>query len=193
MLITVEGVDGAGKSTLVAELAKALEPVTVLREPGGVGVSERIRSLLADPSLHVDPSAEALLYAAARAQLVNERLRPLLDAGETVLLDRFIDSSLAYQGGGRGLGIDEIRALNQFGTGGLQPDRTLLLRIDPDVGLARISDRPADRLEQEDGAFFAAIARTYDELAAAEPDRFAVIDASQPPERVLADALAALQ
>ena len=193
MLITVEGVDGAGKSTLIAGLADALVPVTVLREPGGVAVSERIRSLLADPGLEVDPRAEALLYAAARAQLVAEKLRPLLAAGETVLLDRFVDSSLAYQGGGRGLGVDEIRALNEFGTGGLRPDRTLLLRIDPEVGLGRISDRPADRLEQEDGGFFRAIARAYDELAAAEPERFAVIDASQPPERVLADALAALQ
>jgi dTMP kinase len=193
VLITVEGVDGAGKSTLIAGLAVALQPVTVLREPGGVAVSERIRSLLADPSLRVDPRAEALLYAAARAQLVAEKLRPLLDAGETVLLDRFVDSSLAYQGAGRSLGVAEIRALNEFGTGGLRPDRTLLLRIDPEVGLARISGRPADRLEQEDGAFFRAIARAYDELAAAEPDRFAVIDASQPPEAVLADALAALQ
>ena len=170
-----------------------MQPVRVLREPGGVEVSERIRSLLADPGLHVDPRAEALLYAAARAQLVAERLRPLLDAGETVLLDRFVDSSLAYQGAGRGLGVEAIRALNEFGTGGLRPDRTLLLRIDPAVGLARISDRPADRLEQEDLRFFAAIAAAYDELAAAEPERFAVIDASQPPDAVLADALAALQ
>jgi dTMP kinase len=192
VLITVEGLDGAGKSTLIAELSKVLAAV-VLREPGGVEVSERIRSLLADPSLEVDPRAEALLYAAARAQLVAERLRPLLEAGETVLLDRFVDSSLAYQGAGRALGVEEIRALNEFGTGGLRPDRTLLLRIDPEVGLARISARPADRLEQEDGAFFRAIARAYDELAAAEPDRIKVIDASQPPERVLAAALAALQ
>jgi dTMP kinase len=192
VLITVEGLDGAGKSTVIAGLAEALRPVTVLREPGGVEVSERIRSLLADPALHVDGRAEALLYAAARAQLVAEKLRPLLDAGETVLLDRFVDSSLAYQGAGRGLGVEEIRRLNEFATGGVRPDRTLLLRLDPAVGLARISDRPADRLEQEDGAFFAAIARAYDELAAAEPERFAVIDASQPPEHVLADALAAL-
>jgi dTMP kinase len=192
VLITVEGLDGAGKSTLIAELSKVLAAV-VLREPGGVEVSERIRSLLADPSLEVDPRAEALLYAAARAQLVAERLRPLLEAGETVLLDRFVDSSLAYQGAGRALGVEEIRALNEFGTGGLRPDRTLLLRIDPEVGLARISARPADRLEQEDGAFFRAIARAYDELAAAEPDRIKVIDASQSPERVLAAALAALQ
>jgi dTMP kinase len=193
VLITVEGIDGAGKSTLIAGLAEALQPVTVLREPGGVEVSERIRALLADPSLQVDPHAEALLYAAARAQLVAEQLRPRLEAGETVLLDRFVDSSLAYQGAGRSLGVEEIRSLNEFATGGLRPDRTLLLRISPEAGLARISDRPADRLEQEDGAFFAAIARAYDELAAAEPDRFAVIDAAQPPDRVLADALAALQ
>jgi dTMP kinase len=193
VLITVEGVDGAGKSTLIAGLAEALRPVTVLREPGGVEVSERIRSLLADPALEIDARAEALLYAAARAQLVAERLRPRLEAGETVLLDRFVDSSLAYQGAGRSLGVEEIRALNEFATGGLRPDRTLLLRVDPAVGLARISDRPADRLEQEDGAFFGAIARAYDELAAAEPERIAVIDASQPPEAVLADALAALK
>jgi dTMP kinase len=197
VLITVEGLDGAGKTTLIAALARELEargaPVLVLREPGGVEVSERIRALLADPALEIDPRAEALLYAAARAQLVAEQLRPLLEAGDTVLLDRFVDSSLAYQGAGRRLGVEEIRALNEFGTGGLRPDRTLLLRIDPAAGLARISERPADRLEREDGGFFAAVAAAYDELAAAEPDRIAVIDASQPPEAVLADALAALQ
>jgi dTMP kinase len=192
VLITVEGLDGAGKSTLIAGLAEAMQPVVVLREPGGVEVSERIRSLLADPSLDVDPRAEALLYAAARAQLVAEKLRPLLEAGETVLLDRFVDSSLAYQGAGRSLGVEPIRALNEFATFGLRPDRTLLLRVDPGVGLARISDRPADRLELEETAFFAAIARAYDELAAAEPERIVVIDAAQPPEAVLADALGAL-
>ncbi len=164
----------------------------MLREPGGVEVSERIRELLKDPALEIDARAEALLYAAARAQLVAEQLRPLLDAGETVLLDRFIDSSLAYQGAGRGLGVEAIRALNAFGTGGLAPDRTLLLRIDPSAGLGRIADRPADRLEQEDVAFFEAIAAAYDALAAEEPERIAVIDASQSPEAVLSDALAAL-
>jgi dTMP kinase len=192
VLITVEGLDGAGKTTLIAGLARELEGALVLREPGGVEVSERIRELLKDPSLAIDPRAEALLYAAARAQLVAEELRPLLEAGDTVLLDRFVDSSLAYQGAGRGLGVEAIRALNEFGTGGLRPDRTLLLRIDPAAGLARISDRPADRLEQEDGEFFGAIAAAYDALAAAEPDRIVVIDAGQPPEAVLADALAAL-
>jgi dTMP kinase len=166
--------------------------VMVLREPGGVEVSERIRDLLKDPALEIHPRAEALLYAAARAQLVAQELRPLLESGTTVLLDRFVDSSLAYQGAGRGLGVEEIRTLNAFGTGGLTPDRTLLLRIDPAAGLGRIGDRPADRLEQEDVAFFVAIAEAYDALAAAEPDRIAVIDAAQPPEAVLAAALAQL-
>jgi dTMP kinase len=196
VLITVEGLDGAGKTTLVAALAAALEqrgqPVLVLREPGGVVVSERIRELLKDPSLEIDPRAEALLYAAARAQLVAEQLRPLLNAGTTVLLDRFVDSSLAYQGAGRELGVEAIRALNAFGTGGLTPDRTLLLRIDPEAGLGRIADREADRLEQENTEFFSRVAAEYDALADAEPRRIAVIDASQPPDAVLADALEAL-
>jgi dTMP kinase len=191
MLITVEGLDGAGKTTLIAGLARELAAV-VLREPGGVELSERIRDLVADPGLDVDPRAEALLYAAARAQLVAEKLLPLLEAGETVLLDRFVDSSLAYQGGGRSLGVEEIRALNAFGTGGLQADRTLLLRIDPEQGLARIAGREADRLERAGGEFFARVARTYDELAAAEPDRFVVLDATHPPDTVLASALKAL-
>src|SRR4051812_48088744 len=153
MLITVEGLDGAGKTTLVAGLARELD-ATVLREPGGVELSERIRALIADPSLSVDPRAEALLFAAARAQLVAEKLRPLLGDGATVLLDRFVDSSLAYQGGGRELGVEEIRALNAFGMGGLRPDRTLLLRIDPQRALARLAGREADRLERAGGEFF---------------------------------------
>jgi dTMP kinase len=192
VLITVEGLDGAGKSTLVAGLAEALGAV-VLREPGGVELSERIRELVTDPALHVDARAEALLYAAARAQLVAQRLRPLLEGGATVLMDRFVDSSLAYQGGGRGLGVDAIRTLNAFATGGLVPDRTLLLRVDPAVGLARIAGREADRLERAGVEFFTAIARAYDELAAAEPERFVVLDGSLSAEAVLAAALAALR
>ncbi len=191
MLITVEGLDGAGKTTLVAGLAEHLD-ATVLREPGGVELSERIRTLVQDPSLHVDPRAEALIYAAARAQLVAERLEPLLEADTTVILDRFVDSSLAYQGGGRRLGVDEIRALNAFGTAGLVPDRTLLLRVAPEVGLARIAGREADRLERAGGEFFARVAMTYDELAAAEPHRFVVLDAALPPDTVLAHAIEAL-
>ena len=196
-LITVEGLDGAGKTTLVAgvtrELAARGRELLVLREPGGVELSERIRELVKDPALAVDPRAEALLYAAARAQLVAEQLVPLLDSGQWVLLDRFVDSSLAYQGAGRGLGIEEIRALNAFATGGLTPDRTLLLRIEPAVGAARIAGREADRLELAGAPFFAAVASAYDALAAAEPERFAVIEADRPPEQVLADALAALE
>src|SRR3954449_2836317 len=192
MLITVEGLDGAGKTTLIAGLARELG-ATVLREPGGVELSERIRALVIDPALHVDPRAEALLYAAARAQLVAERLNPLLESGATVILDRFVDSSLAYQGGGRELGVEEIRALNAFGTGGLKPDRTLLLRIAPQDGLARIAGGEPDRLEQAGGEFFSRVAHTYDELAAAEPERFVVLDAARSPDTVLADAIEALK
>jgi dTMP kinase len=193
-LITVEGIDGVGKTTLVEGLAAALEPIAVLREPGGVELSERIRALVKDPSLAVDPRAEALLYAAARAQLVAEALEPRLARGESVLLDRFVDSSLAYQGAGRGLGVEEVRALNAFGTGGLRPDRTLLLRLDPAAALARVGDRGdgADRLEREAAGFFATVAAAYDALAAAEPQRFTVIDAAAPPDAVLAAALQAL-
>jgi dTMP kinase len=199
VLITVEGLDGAGKTTLVAGLSAALEergqPVFVLREPGGVALSERIRDLVKDPSLDVHPRTEALLYAAARAQLVAQELQPLLADGNWVLVDRFVDSSLAYQGAGRGLGVEEIRALNVFATAGLAPDRTLLLRIDPAVGLARVGGRAgdADRFEREELGFFTAVAAAYDELAAAEPDRVTVIDAAQPEEAVLRDALVALQ
>src|SRR5215208_5604255 len=182
-LITVEGLDGAGKSTAVGGLAAALRArgreVAVLREPGGVELSERIRELVKDPALDVHPRAEALLYAAARAQLVAEQLAPLLERGQWVLLDRFVDSSLAYQGAGRELGVEEIRRLNAFATGGLTPDRTLLLRVDPAVGRERIGAREPDRLERAGEGFFAAVARAYDELAAAEPGRFAVIDAGR--------------
>jgi dTMP kinase len=197
-LITIEGLDGAGKTTLVAGLSTALHergrPVYVLREPGGVEVSERIRALVKDPAMTIAPRAEALLFAAARAQLVAEQLQPLLAGGDWVLLDRFVDSSLAYQGAGRALGVPEIRALNAFATGGLSPDRTLLLRVDPAVGLSRLGGRAqdADRIERESTSFLHAVAAAYDELAEAEPDRIAVIDASAAPDAVLAAALRAV-
>jgi dTMP kinase len=197
-LITIEGLDGAGKSTLAQALQRELAArgtrVELLREPGGVEVSERIRALVKDPALGVLPRTEALLYAAARAQLVEERLRPLLGDGAVVLLDRFVDSSLAYQGAGRSLGVDEVRAINLFATGGLVADRTLLLRITPADGRARQHERALepDRLEREGEDFFATVARAYEELARAEPARIRVIDAGQPPELVLSDALAAL-
>jgi len=198
-LITVEGLDGAGKTTLARALVAALHErgreVELLREPGGVALSERIRALVKDPGLEVHPRAEALLYAAARAQLVAQQLEPLLAAGRWVLLDRFVDSSLAYQGAGRALGVEEIRSLNRFATGGLAPDRTLLLRIDARAGLDRAGARgeAADRLEREELAFFVAIGIAYDDLAAEEPGRFAVLDAAQSPAAVLAACLAALE
>lgn len=198
MLITIEGIDGAGKTTLAGALAGALGErgvdARLLREPGGVELSERVRALVKDPGLEVDARAEALLYAAARAQLVAELLRPLLAAGGWVLLDRFVDSSLAYQGAGRALGVEAVRAINAFATGGLAPDRTLLLRLDPAAARARAGGRgeAPDRLEREADPFFAAIAAAYDELAAAEPDRIRVLDAGLPPAELAAAALAEL-
>jgi dTMP kinase len=197
-LITIEGVDGAGKTTLAAGLLEALASVGVqarpLREPGGVQTSEAVRALVKDARLTVGARAEALLYAAARAQLVEEALAPALEAGEWVLLDRFVDSSLAYQGGGRGLGIEEVRELNLFATGGLAPDRTLLLTLDPASAQARADARgeAPDRLEREGAEFFRRIADVYQQLAAAEPQRIRVLDAGLAPEQVVAQAMAAL-
>lgn len=194
-LITIEGVDGAGKSTLAVGLLKALRArgvsVCGLREPGGVELSERLRALLADPALQIGAEAETLLYAAARAELVRLRVTPLLRTGTTVLLDRFLDSSLAYQGAARGLGVEAVRAVNLLATDGLGPDRTLLLRIDPARARERLRARgmPADRLERAGEGFFARVARAYDALAEVEPDRIRSIDASGAPEEVLALAL----
>jgi dTMP kinase len=196
-LITIEGLDGAGKSTLAAALQAELSarrPVALLRDPGGAALSERIRELVGDPALRCDPRAEALLYAAARAQLVDERVEPLLAGGTWVLLDRFVDSSLAYQGAGRGLGVERIAALNDFATGAIVPDRTLLLRVDAATGRARRRGRegPADRLEREAEAFFQAVASAYDALAERDPRRIRALDASATPEDLLAQALDAL-
>jgi dTMP kinase len=197
-LITIEGVDGSGKTTLAAGLADALRArgieARVLREPGGVEVAERIRKLVHDPALRIGPRTEALLFAAARAQLVEEALEPLLEAGTWVVLDRFVDSSLAYQGGGRALRIEEIAEINRFATRGLAPDRTLLLTLAPELGRARARAREAviDRLEREHDEFFSGVAEAYRQLAAREPGRIRSLDASEPPERVLGAALAEL-
>jgi dTMP kinase len=197
-LITIEGLDGAGKTTVAKALEQALRDrgidAAVLREPGGVPAAERIRELVKDPAAQIGHRAEALLYAAARAQLVEEALEPLLTAGTWVILDRFVDSSLAYQGAGRELGIEPVKDVNEFATGGLKPDRTLLLTVDPALGFTRARERgeAPDRLELERGEFFDRIASAYAELAAADPARIRPIDATQPPEAVLSGALAAI-
>lgn len=197
-LITIEGVDGAGKSTLAASLAATLlargVPVETLREPGGAQLSERVREIVKDPSVRIGARTEALLYAAARAQLVEEIITPLLAAGRWVLLDRYVDSSLAYQGGGRGLGVAEVGTINAFATDRLTPDRTLLLRITHAEALTRLRtrDTPPDRLEGEGDRFFTAVSATYEQLALSEPERFRAIDAEQSPHRVLALALASI-
>lgn len=197
-LITIEGLDASGKSTLARALATELRArgvdVVLLREPGGVALSERVRALVQDPTLRVGARAEALLYAAARAQLVEQLLEPTLADGRWVLLDRFVDSSLAYQGAGRELGLQAILEINALALGGLRPDRTLLLELPAQVRLARLRERGggADRLEREDEAFFARVAAGYRELADKEPERFVRLDATRLPQALLADALAAL-
>lgn len=191
-LITVEGIDGSGKSTLCTALVQELgDNALLLREPGGVVLAERIRELVKDPALEVSPAAEALLFAAARAQLVAEKIKPLLAENKIVLLDRFVDSSLAYQGAGRGLGIAAVSAINELATDGLVPDRTLLLRVDPELAATRMSE--GDRLEKAGANFFADVAQAYDRLAEADPERFRVLDASFSADDVLVSALKAVE
>jgi dTMP kinase len=197
-LITVEGLDGSGKTTLCVGLVEALSErgldVRLLREPGGVEAAERIRGLLHDPALRIGARSEALLFAAARAQLVEEALEPLLSAEAWVVLDRFVDSSLAYQGSGRQLGMQEVAEINRFATRGLVPDRTLLLTVSPELGRARTRSRSAvaDRLEREHDEFFMRVAAGYEELATSNPQRIRSLDANEPPDRVLEAAIAQL-
>jgi dTMP kinase len=197
-LITIEGVDGAGKSTLAtgleAELRSHGVDVVAVRDPGGVQAAERIRELVKDPSLRIGGRAEALLYAAARAQLVEEAVLPALEAGRWVIVDRFVDSSLAYQGGGRALDTEDIARVNEFGIAGLEPDRTILLEVDHATGRERQGLRlgGADRLEREDQPFFEEVARAYSELAESDPGRIRTVDAREPPGHVLAAAWAAI-
>lgn len=197
-LITIEGIDGTGKTTLAAALAAALSEqgidVRVLREPGGVPAAERVRAIVKDPGLRIGARAEALLYAAARAQLVEEAIEPLLQAGTWVILDRFVDSSLAYQGGGRQLGTEAVGAINEFATAGLIPDRTLLLIADAEVARSRTGARaePTDRHEAEHDDFFERTSAAYERLSERDRERIRKLDASDPSERVLAAAIAAL-
>jgi dTMP kinase len=189
MFISFEGLDGCGKTTQAAMLADALElegrEVVRVREPGGTPTGERIRELLLDPAAKIGPAAEALLYAAARAQLVEDVIAPALARGSVVIADRFIDSSLAYQGVGRGLGLERILAVNQLATGGLMPDATLLLRLGAEEAARRRGTAP-DRIEAEHAGFHADVAAGFAAAAERFPQRIRVVDASGPPRAVLA-------
>lgn len=177
MFITLEGIDGSGKSTQARLLAEALGDDTVLvREPGGTAAAERVRELLADGELELDPMAELLLFCAARADLVRRVIRPALDDGRDVVCDRFADSSAAYQGGGRGLGIELAERLSEAAAEGVRPDLTLLLWIDPERAAERAGGD--DRFEAAGLAFQLAVASAYEEIALRHPDRIVAVDAS---------------
>ncbi len=183
MFISLEGVDGSGKSTQAKLLAAALGPETVaIREPGGTDAAERIRALLVDTELALEPMAELLLFCAARADLTERVIRPALEAGRDVVCDRFSDSSVAYQGAARGLGVGEVIGLCDTASDGLWPDLTLLLRVDPEVGLGRA--RSGDRFEAEGLELQQAVAAAYEEIAVIASDRVVVIDASGSVEEV---------
>jgi dTMP kinase len=192
LFISLEGVDGSGKSTQARLLAEALGADTMaIREPGGTEAAERIRTLLADPGVELDPMAELLLFLAARADLTERVIRPALEAGRVVVADRFSDSSIAYQGAARGLGVGEVIGLCETATDGLWPDLTLLLKLDPEVGLGRADGE--DRFESEGLELQRAVATAYDEIAVIASDRVVVIDASGSVDHVHARILDAVR
>ena len=198
MFVTFEGLDGSGKTTQLALLAERLtaegREVTTTREPGGTELGEAIRDLVLHGG-NVAPWAEAALYAASRAQHVEEVIRPALARGATVLCDRYLDSSVAYQGVARGLGLDRVLELNLSAVGGLLPDVTFLLLVEPGAAETRLTGA-RDRLEREDGDFHARAAAGYRELAARFPERIVVVDGSLAVDevaRTIADRLAAVR
>ncbi|HZK23674.1 MAG TPA: dTMP kinase [Atopostipes sp.] len=203
LFITVEGPDGAGKSTLIQRLEKKLlEELTVplvrTREPGGSEIAEKIREVILDPkNTAMDDRTEALLYAASRRQHIMEKIKPSLAEGKVVLCDRFVDSSIAYQGAGRGIGVEEVATLNRFATEDLTPDITLYLDVDAQVGLNRIasknSNREKDRLELEAISFHNRVRNAYKVLLKKHPERIQLIDASQNADDVFNDAWKVVQ
>lgn len=193
LFITIEGPDGAGKSTQIPFIKEFLEKkgykVLLTREPGGTVIGEKIRQLVLDKN-HQEMSdiTEALLYAASRAQHVAELIIPALNEGKIVLCDRFVDSSIVYQGKGRELGIGAIRDINTFATAGLEPDLTILLDIDPEIGLKRVkATKEIDRLEQEKLDFHRKVYEGYKELINMHPDRIKVVKADQSIENISKD------
>jgi dTMP kinase len=187
MFVTFEGLDGSGKTTQVELLKKHLEregrEVVTTREPGGTEVGEHIRNVVLHLDHPVVPWAEAALFAAARAQLVAEVIRPALERGAVVLCDRYVDSSLAYQGIARGLGVEPVLELNLRATGDLLPDRTFLLLVDPDESRRRGGDT-RDRIEREDDEFVRKVDAAYRELAELFPSRILAVDGSLDPEQL---------
>jgi dTMP kinase len=186
--LVFEGGEGAGKSTQMSAAARWLQArgddVVITREPGGTNIGKRIRDVLLDPETgEMDPRAEALLYAADRAQHVAEIIKPALDSGKVVVSDRFVDSSLAYQGLARGLGLEEIYGISEWATGGVMPDLVFYLNLDPVEGLNRVEGM-RDRIESEEQSFHARVANAYAELAKRYPHRFVVLDASQSPSDI---------
>jgi dTMP kinase len=192
LFISLEGVDGSGKSTQAGLLAAALGHETLqIREPGGTGAAERIRELLADPTLEIDPFAELLLFSAARADLVSRVIRPAIEAGRHVVADRFADSSVAYQGGARGLGTSYVLSLVDQTIDGLWPDLTIYLRLDPEVGLGRAEGE--DRFEAEGLELQRAVAEAYGEIAVIASDRVVTVDAGGSVEEVHARVMEAVE
>ncbi|NMI07580.1 dTMP kinase [Paenibacillus sp. SZ31] len=199
--ITLEGGEGSGKTTMIGRVGSYFEergiPYVVTREPGGIEIAEKIRSIILDP-LHtaMDARTEALLYAAARSQHLAEKVEPALKAGKAVICDRFVDSSLVYQGYARGLGIENVWAINRFAIGDLMPDVTLYLDIEPEVGLARIDahdGREVNRLDLENLEFHRKVREGYFLLKEQFPERIRVIDASMKQEAVLAAMILSLE
>jgi dTMP kinase len=192
VFVSLEGVDGSGKSTQAELLAEALGPETLrIREPGGTSAAERIRELLADPGLDIDSFAELLLFSAARADLVSRVIRPAVEEGRDVVADRFADSSVAYQGGARGLGTSHVLSLTDTVIDGLWPDLTILLRVDPEVGLGRAEGE--DRFEAEGIELQRAVAEAYEEIAIIASDRVVAIDATGSVEEVHARVMEAVR